>query len=219
LQSGIKSADDLRVKEPINAMMAWLSGGLVTQLNDHFQSISATISTINSLGKHKQWIPASEMTPATVNGPAPGTFVGATVAQNIPTLAFDQATNEFAFFTWSAPSSWDGGPVTFVPVWTAASSSGSVVWAFDGTAYSDGDALDVAFGASGTSTDPLASIGTSNRGPESTPVTIAGTPQPNDLVNFRVRRNAVGANDTLSADASMIGVELFYTTNAAVDVA
>src|SRR5688572_8799746 len=44
LQSGIKSADDLRVKEPINAMMAWLSGGLVTQLNTHFGAVSTSIS-------------------------------------------------------------------------------------------------------------------------------------------------------------------------------
>jgi hypothetical protein len=44
LQSGIKAADDLRVKEPINAMMAWLSGGLVTQLNSHFGAVSNSIS-------------------------------------------------------------------------------------------------------------------------------------------------------------------------------
>jgi hypothetical protein len=45
LQSGIKSADDLRVKEPINAMMTWLSGDLVTQLNTHFGAVSNSISS------------------------------------------------------------------------------------------------------------------------------------------------------------------------------
>src|SRR5688572_21418692 len=49
LQSGIKAADDLRVKEPINAMMAWLSGGLVTQLNTHFGAVSTSISNAFSI--------------------------------------------------------------------------------------------------------------------------------------------------------------------------
>jgi hypothetical protein len=49
LQSGIKAADDLRVKEPINAMMAWLSGNLVTQLNTHFGAVSTSISNAISI--------------------------------------------------------------------------------------------------------------------------------------------------------------------------
>jgi hypothetical protein len=44
LQSGVTSADDLRVKEPINAMMKWLSGELLTQLNTHFGAVSTSIS-------------------------------------------------------------------------------------------------------------------------------------------------------------------------------
>jgi hypothetical protein len=64
LQSGIKAADDLRVKEPINAMMAWLSGDLVTQLNTHFgavsNSISARIATL--LATANTWTAAQTFT-------------------------------------------------------------------------------------------------------------------------------------------------------------
>jgi len=44
LQDGIKSVDDLRVRGPLNAALAWLSGDLVTQLNTHFTAVSNSIS-------------------------------------------------------------------------------------------------------------------------------------------------------------------------------
>jgi hypothetical protein len=44
LQDGIKSVDDLRVRGPVNAAIAWLGGDLVTQLNTHFGEVSTSIS-------------------------------------------------------------------------------------------------------------------------------------------------------------------------------
>jgi hypothetical protein len=44
LQDGIKSVDDLRVRGPVNAAIAWLGGDLVTQLNTHFGAVSTSIS-------------------------------------------------------------------------------------------------------------------------------------------------------------------------------
>lgn len=44
LQDGIQRADDLRVRGPLNVALAWLSGGLVTQLNTHFGNVSQSIS-------------------------------------------------------------------------------------------------------------------------------------------------------------------------------
>jgi hypothetical protein len=223
LQSGVTSADDLRVKEPINAMMKWLSGELLTQLNAHFTSISATISAINSLGIHKEWISSKEMQPAAVNGPAVGAVIGVANAQNYFTLDFDQTTNEIAFFNWSMPSSWNEGTVTYRAVWTGTSTttsiSGDVVWLLDGTALSDGDDVGSAFGTPAGTTDTWTSDRIAQRTGESAAITIAGTPAANDLVNFRVRRNANNVADTLNIDAQLIGIELFYTTAAAVDVA
>jgi len=45
LQDGIQRVDDLRVRGPINAALAWLSGDLVTQLNTHFDAVSNSISS------------------------------------------------------------------------------------------------------------------------------------------------------------------------------
>lgn len=44
LQSGVVRADDLRVKEPVNAMMKWLNGDMLTQINAHFDAVSTSIS-------------------------------------------------------------------------------------------------------------------------------------------------------------------------------
>jgi hypothetical protein len=230
LQPGVQRVDDLRVRRPINEALQWLGEGLVDELNTHFDAISAsisaisaTISAINSLGLHKKWIPSKEMHPAAVNGAAVGAIVATPNAQNYYTLDFDQATNEIAFFTWSMPSSWDEGTVTYRAVWGATSAttsmSGDVVWLLDGTALSDGDALGSAFGTPAGVTDTWLGDRINQRSGESTAITIAGTPAANDLVNYRVRRNANNVADTLNADAQLIGIELFYTTAAAVDVA
>lgn len=45
LQDGIQRVDDLRVRGPVNAALAWLSGDLVTQLNTHFGAVSTSISS------------------------------------------------------------------------------------------------------------------------------------------------------------------------------
>ncbi len=44
LQTGVKAADDLRVRGPINDALNWLGKGLVDELNTHFGAISTSIS-------------------------------------------------------------------------------------------------------------------------------------------------------------------------------
>jgi hypothetical protein len=225
LQSGIKSADDLRVKEPINAMMAWLSGGLITQLNSQFDAISqsvsvqiaAQIATISTIGKHKIWVPASQIIAQTAGGPASANVAGTEVQYNV--LDFDQTSIEIAHFNISMPSSWNEGTVTFIPVWTAASGSGDVLWRLNAVAKSNDDAIATTYSGSVDSLDTLIAAADLHRGPESSALTIDGTPAANDTVFFRLFRVASNIADTLNADARLIGVELFITTAAAVDVA
>ena len=47
---------------------------------------------------------------------------------------------------------------------------------------------------------------------ESSAVTIAGTPADDDLVYFRVHRDPDA--DTMAEDARLIGIKLFFTTDA-----
>lgn len=115
------------------------------------------------------------------------------------------------------PKSWNEGAVTFRPIWTFSSSSGGVVWALQAVAVSDDDPLDVAYGTEQTVADTALTVGDLHRGPESAAITIAGAPVASDTVLFRIKRNPADASDTLAADARLIGVEIYLTTDAGSD--
>jgi hypothetical protein len=177
---------------------------------------AAALTTLTARGQGKEtiWIPATAMIAATTNGPATGTVEQTTNKNMTKTLDFDQTTSEIAQFFIAFPKSWNEGTVTFIPHWTAASGSGTVQWDLSAVAISNDDALDVAFGTAQSSSDTLITAYDNHVGPESSAITIAGTPAVGDLVNFKLVRNI---SDTLNADAKLIGVQVFFTTDAATD--
>lgn len=169
------------------------------------------------IGKQTVWIPAAAMTARTTNGAASGTTESTTNKVMNKVLDFDQTTQEFAQFTVAFPKGWNEGTVTFIPYWTAASSSGGVTWGLAGVAVSDDDVIDAAFGTAQTSADTLIATTDVHVGPESSAITIAGTPAAGDIVYFQVNRTVADANDTLAADARLIGIKLIYTIDSNVD--
>lgn len=172
---------------------------------------------VKNVGKETIWVPAAAMTARTTNGAASGVTELATNDIMLRTFDFDQTTEEGVQFMIGMPKSWNESTVTFVPYWTAASGSGGVVWRVHGLAVSDDDAMDAAYGTGQDSTDTLLLANDCHIGPESSAITIAGTPAENDLVSFQVTRVVSHASDTLTADAKLIGIKLFVTTNAATD--
>jgi hypothetical protein len=54
-------------------------------------------------------------------------------------------------------------------------------------------------------------------GPESSAITIAGTPAAEDTVFFRLGRVPANGSDTLAIDARLMGLVLYITTNADTD--
>lgn len=171
------------------------------------------------VGKKTIWIPAGAMVSRTTNGPSRGTAEMATNKNMVSTLDYDATTQEFAQFDIRMPSSWNEGTVTFVPVWSHAATTVNfgVVWGLDAVAVSDDDAMDVAFGTAQTSTDTGGTTNDSYQGPESSAITIAGTPAAGDLVMFRIHRDPANGSDTMAIDARLHGIVLFYTTDAGVD--
>ena len=172
-------------------------------------------STISTAGLQEVWIDAASMTPRVTNGPSRGYTEQATNKGNHETLDFDTTTQEFAQFKWGMPKSWNEGTVTFVPYWTAASSSGTAEFALQAVVTSNDDALDVAMGTEQTSNDTLISTSDCHIGPASSAITIAGTPATNDMVTFQVKRNP--ASDSLGADAKLLGILLRITISATND--
>ena len=86
-----------------------------------------------------------------------------------------------------------------------------------GVAIADDDSCNTAFGTNVVAT-AKAHSGTSNDidvSAESGAVTIAGSPSTDELVFFQVMRDV--SADNLSADARLLGIKLFFTTDAKND--
>jgi hypothetical protein len=114
------------------------------------------------------------------------------------------------------PKSWNESTVTFQPIWTAAAGSAAetVIWSLRAKALSNDDAIDSSWGTAQTSIDALIATGDVHIGPESSAITIGGTPAEGDLVIFEISRDI---SDTLAADAQLIALRLHFMTNAAND--
>lgn len=159
------------------------------------------------------FLTASGMIPATTNGAAQNKNVAATNVQNYYSLDFDQTTQEFAHAVVAMPSDWDGGTVTAQFYWTATGTSTSPVeWALEGRSYGDAETIDQAYGTEQVISDAHTATALQVQISGATPaITIGGTPAASELVMFRVKRNPASGNDTLAADAMLLGVMVNYT--------
>lgn len=163
------------------------------------------------VGRQAIWIPAAAFVPRSTNGPSGPTGLEMTTNDNmIKTLDFDATTQEAAQFDIRMPPSWNEGTIAFVPVWShpATATNFGVVWGLDAVAVSDDDAMDVAFGTEQTSTDTGGTTNDNYQGPESSAITVAGTPAAGDLVMLRIHRNPANGSDTMAVDARLHGIYL-----------
>ena len=180
----------------------------------------SNLTGIITQGTHTIWVPAAAMRPTVSNGCASLTDVETTAGRpDMQVLDFDASSDEHAQFQVAFPKSWNEGTITYQVFWTStATDTDGVTWALQGVAVSDGDTIDVAYGAAVTVDDANQSTAedlyvTAVSGA----VTIAGTPATADLCYFRIFRDVSDANDTAAEDARLVGVKLFYTVNAGDD--
>ena len=133
-------------------------------------------------------------------------------------LDFAAAADDFAQFTIAFPKSWNEGTITFQPFWTVTGTdSGTVAWQLAGVAITSDESINTAFGTQ-VATTALAFSTTSNDlmvSAESGPVTIAGSPAENDMCFFQINRDT--SADSQTGAARLIGIKLFFTTDAAND--
>tara|TARA_Y100000356_G_scaffold134541_1_gene144173 strand:+ start:782 stop:2017 length:1236 start_codon:yes stop_codon:yes gene_type:complete len=179
-----------------------------------------TVAAVKIAGKETIWVPASAMYPATSNGCADLAQVELTAQRpEVKSLDFDASSDEYAQFGVAFPKSWNEGTVTFQTYWSVGgTNTGTVCFALQGVAVSSDDTLDVAMGTAVPNT-ALAASGTANDlmvNAESGAVTIGGSPAAGDECFFNIFRD-VSADDQTS-DARLVGLKLFYTTDAANDV-
>jgi hypothetical protein len=180
----------------------------------------ASAGTLKQAGKETIWVPANAMTPTESNGCADIAKVETTAGRpDLNVLDFDASSDEHAQFSVAFPKQWNLGTITFQCFWTStATDTDGVSFGLQGVGMGDNETQDAAYGTAIVVDD--ACQGAAEElyvTAESGAVTIAGTPADNDLTYFRIFRDVSDANDTAAEDARLIGVKIFFTTDAAND--
>lgn len=174
-------------------------------------SLSAgQLSATASGGATNLWIPASAFIPKTTAGCGVDSRETTTNDQNFDELLFDAGSDEFADALVVMPSNYNNGTITARFYWTAASGSGDVIWAIQGRAFANDDALDTAAGTAQTVTDTLIAANDMHVSGATSAVTIGGTPAANTPIQFTVYRDANAAGDSLAVDARFLGCEIVF---------
>lgn len=180
--------------------------------------IAAPVPT--TIGVHSIPVTAAAMAPSATGGCAAlSTAESGANQPDIVTLDFDATTAEYAQFSVPMPKKWDEGTITAKFIWSHASTTTNfgVVWALQAVAVGNDDAIGAVFGTAqevadtGGTTDDLYISG-------ATPaITVGGSPAAEDVVFFRVYRDAADGSDTLAVDARLHAVVLTITTAAQTD--
>jgi hypothetical protein len=115
------------------------------------------------------------------------------------------------------PKSWNEGTVTFQAVWSHPSTTTNfgVVWDLQAVALSNDDAMATAYGTAQTSTDTGGTTDDQYVSPESSAITVGGSPAAEDLLHFRVSRVTGNGSDTMAVDARLMAILLYITAGAA----
>ena len=181
--------------------------------------LKSASSAVKIAGTETMWVPASAMYPATTNGADPQQVETTATRPDMKVLDFDKATDEFAQFSVAFPKSWNEGTITYQVYWTpGGASTGVCIWGLQGVACGDSDTIDVAYGTAVTVSD--AGIGTiedQQVSAVSSAVTIAGSPAVDQQTYFQIFRDANAGGDTLDDDCRLLGIKIFFTTDAAND--
>ena len=176
-------------------------------------------AAVKIAGTETMWIPATAFYLPTTN-PADAASVETTALRpELKVLDFDAGTAQYAQFAIAMPKSWNLSTVTYQVFWSPSNTNtDDCIFGLQGVSCSEGDTTDVVFGSAVEVTD--AGIGTIEdiqMSAVSGPITIAGSPADNDQTFFQLYRDAADAGDDFTGEARVLGIKLFYTTDAAND--
>lgn len=174
-------------------------------------------AAVKVAGVETIYVPAAAMYPNSTAGCADLEQVELSNGPELKCLDFDASSDENAQFTVCFPKSWNEGTVTFQAFWTVTgTNTGTVAWGLSGVCIADDASINTAFGTNVVATAKAFS-GTSNDmtvSATSGAVTITGAAVDTQTY-FQVMRD-VSADDQ-TGDARLLGIKLFFTTNAAND--
>ena len=174
-------------------------------------------AAVKVAGTETIWVPATAMYAETTNGAELAQTVLTAGNPELKAFDFDTSTAEAVQFNVCFPKSWDAGTVTFQTFWSASSTdTGTGGFTLAGCSVASDVDYDLAFGtavantalaASGTQDDLMVNV-------VSGAVTIASVADDTNTI-FRLVRDT--GTDTNTGDLRLVGVKIFYTTDAAND--
>ena len=176
-------------------------------------------AAIKIAGKETIWIPAPAMYGPTTN-PADAAQIETTaIRPDLKVFDFDAGTKQYTQFTIGMPKSWNEGTLTYQVYWSpSTTNTGNCIFGLQAVACADGDTIDVAYGTAIEVTD--AGIGTvedQQITAESSAMTVAGSPAAGEQSYFQLYRDAADGSDTFTGESRVLGIKLFFTTDAAND--
>lgn len=221
--AGTVALSDLTDVDVASSPVATAGDALVYDADGKWRPRAMAGSTI---GKHSIPVAASGISPSVTSGCADLAVVSSVASPNdrpnVRSLDFDAGAIEYAEFSISMPKKWNRGTITVAFRWShdviaSSPTLAGVVWGAQAVAIGNGDSLDSAFGTAQEVTDAGGVADAFYITSETAAITIAGTPQAEDEVFFRIYRKATDGSDTLDIDARLHGVVVYVTTDAETD--
>ena len=174
-------------------------------------------AAVKVAGVETIYVPATAMYPNTTSGCADIAQVELSNGPELKCLDFDPSSDENAQFTVCFPKSWNEGTITFQAFWTVTGTdTGTVAWGLSGVSIADDASVNTAFGTNVVATAKAFS-GTSNDmtvSAASGAVTVASAAVDTQTY-FQIMRDV--SADSQAGDARLLGIKLFFTTDAKND--
>ena len=175
-------------------------------------------AAVKIAGTETIFVPAQAMFGTTTNGAEANAVETTATRPEMKVLDFDASTIEYAQFSIAMPKSWNEGTLTFQAFWSPSNTdTGAALIGLQGISVANDATSDVAFptavdvtdNGTGTVEDVLVS-------PVSAAVTVTSAAA-DTYTYFQVARNATSGSDSFTGDVRLLGIKLFYTTDAAND--
>ena len=184
------------------------------------QAVDAADATgaVKIAGLETIFVPATAMFGTTTNGAEANAVETTATRPEMKVLDFDASTIEYAQFSIAMPKSWNEGTLTFQAFWSpSTTNTGNCLIGLQGVSVANDATSDVTFNAAVDVTD--AGTGTVEDvlvSPVSAAVTVKSAAA-DTYTYFQVARNATSGSDTFTGDVRLLGIKIFYTTDAAND--
>jgi len=175
-------------------------------------------AAVKIAGKETIFVPAQAMFGTTTNGADAQAIETTATRPEMKVLDFDASTIEYAQFSIAMPKSWNLSTLTFQAFWAPSNTdTGNALIGLQAISVANDATSDVAFPTAVDVTDAgggaLEDVMVS---PVSANVTVKAAAA-DTYTYFQVARNATSGTDDFTGDVRLLGIKIFYTTDAAND--